>query len=81
MFDVKRPAKDVISAMASQNIFIGRSWPVWPTHVRITVGTQPEMERFQAALERVMNAPQAAGLGAVKTGQDLDGLAMPLTHC
>ena len=81
MLDVKRPAKDVISAMAGQNIFIGRSWPVWPTHVRITVGTQPEMERFQAALERVMNAPQAADLGAVKTGQDLDGLAMPLTHC
>jgi histidinol-phosphate aminotransferase len=56
MLDAKRPAGGVIAAMAKQNVFIGRPWPVWPTHVRITVGTQPEMERFQAALERVMKA-------------------------
>ncbi len=53
MLDAKRPAKEVIAAMAAQNVFIGRPWPVWPTHVRITVGTQPEMERFQAAFQRV----------------------------
>lgn len=87
MLDIKRPAKDVIDAMADQNVFIGRSWPVWPTHVRITVGTQPEMERFQAALERVMKQPRAAGLGAVPGKplaaghNDLNGLVAPLAHC
>jgi histidinol-phosphate aminotransferase len=60
MLDTKRPAKEVISAMAAQNVFIGRQWPVWPTHVRITVGTQTEMERFQDAFHRVMSGTAAA---------------------
>jgi histidinol-phosphate aminotransferase len=55
MLDAKRPAKEVIAAMRSQNVFIGRVWPAWPTHVRITVGTQPEMERFQEAFQHVMS--------------------------
>jgi histidinol-phosphate aminotransferase len=54
MLDTKRPAKDAIAAMAAQNVFVGRVWPVWPTHVRVTVGTQPEMERFQMAFDRMM---------------------------
>src|SRR5580658_8571829 len=60
MLDTKRPAKDVSAAMAAQNVFIGRPWPVWPTHVRITVGTQSEMERFQAAFDHVMKSPSAS---------------------
>ena len=39
MLDTKRPAKEVIDAMAARNVFIGRIWPVWPTYTRITVGT------------------------------------------
>src|SRR6266700_6219039 len=54
MLDTKRPAKEVIDAMASRNVYIGRIWPVWPTYTRITVGTQPEMEAFQAAFQAVM---------------------------
>jgi histidinol-phosphate aminotransferase len=55
LLDTKRQARDVISAMAQQNVFIGRVWPAMPTHVRITVGTGAEMERFQAAFQRVMS--------------------------
>jgi histidinol-phosphate aminotransferase len=54
MLETKRPAKEIIDAMAAQNVFIGRIWPVWPTQVRITVGTRDEMERFQAAFKKVM---------------------------
>ena len=54
MLDTKRPGKQVREAMAKENVFIGRSWPVMPTYVRITVGTQEEMERFQAAFLKVM---------------------------
>ena len=54
MLDVKRPGKQVIDAMAERNVYIGRVWPVWPTHVRVTVGTQDEMELFQSALQKVM---------------------------
>jgi histidinol-phosphate aminotransferase len=55
MLDTKRPGQETIDAMARQNVIIGRIWPVMPTWVRITVGTQPEMEQFQTAFKRVMN--------------------------
>ena len=78
MLDTKRSAKEVIDAMASQNVHIGRIWPVWPTHVRITVGTAPEMEQFQAALKKVMTGAVTASVAPVR--QDgrlrLDGLVI-----
>src|SRR6266446_7018533 len=61
MLDTKRPAKEVIDAMAARNVFIGRIWPVWPTYTRITVGTQQEMEAFQAAFDAVMKGSATTG--------------------
>jgi histidinol-phosphate aminotransferase len=79
MLDAKRPAKEIITAMASQNVFIGRVWPVWPTHVRITVGTQPEMEKFQAAFQHVMTTSAVAYSlpSQHKRTLTLDGLTLP----
>ncbi len=54
MVDTRRPAADVISAMAKEKVIIGRPWPVWPTHVRVTVGLQEEMDKFKAAFLKVM---------------------------
>jgi histidinol-phosphate aminotransferase len=59
MLDAKRPAREIIAAMARQNIYIGRVWPIWPTHVRITVGTAEEMERFRTAFHQVMTAAKS----------------------
>ncbi len=56
LLDTRRPGKEVRDAMANQNVLIGRVWPIMPTHVRITVGTQEEMEKFQAAFQKVMKA-------------------------
>ena len=64
MLDTKRPAKEVIDAMAARNVFIGRIWPVWPTYTRITVGTQQEMEAFQAAFDAVMKGSTTTGYSA-----------------
>ncbi|HEV2276808.1 MAG TPA: pyridoxal phosphate-dependent aminotransferase [Acidobacteriaceae bacterium] len=55
MLDTGRPGNDVIEAMAQRNVYIGRVWPVWPTYVRITVGTRSEMQKFQAAFKEVMS--------------------------
>lgn len=63
MLDTKRAGKEVIDAMAKQNVHIGRIWPVWPTYVRITVGTAPEMEQFQTALKKVMTGAVTASVG------------------
>lgn len=54
LLDTKRPGKEVIDAMALQNVVIGRIWPIMPTWVRITVGTRPEMDQFQSAFRKVM---------------------------
>ena len=54
MVDVKRPGQEVRDAMAKENVLVGRIWPIMPTWVRITVGTQDEMLRFQSAFQRVM---------------------------
>jgi histidinol-phosphate/aromatic aminotransferase/cobyric acid decarboxylase-like protein len=55
MVDTGRPTKDVIAAMQKENVYIGRPWPVWPTHVRVTVGTREEMEKFKAAFGKVLS--------------------------
>ncbi len=54
MMDVKRPGMEVARALAAEKIFIGRVWPAWPNHVRVTVGTHEEMNKFKAALTKVM---------------------------
>ena len=71
------PATD---AMAIQNVHIGRSWPVWPTYVRITVGTQPEMQEFQTALHKVMSNAVTAKVGTMVRGRKRtrDGIAFPV---
>jgi histidinol-phosphate aminotransferase len=61
MLDTKRPAKEVIDAMAARNVYIGRIWPVWPTYTRITVGTQPEMDAFTSAFDAVMKNSTSTG--------------------
>jgi histidinol-phosphate aminotransferase len=62
LLDTKRPAKQVIDAMAQQNVFIGRIWPIMPTYTRITVGTHEEMMRFQTAFQKVMTGATAFSL-------------------
>jgi histidinol-phosphate aminotransferase len=63
MVDVKRPGKEIIAALAKKEIYIGRAWEAWPTHVRITVGTKDEMQAFQTAFKEVMSMPPAATAG------------------
>jgi histidinol-phosphate/aromatic aminotransferase/cobyric acid decarboxylase-like protein len=54
MVDVKRNPRDVQSKMAAEKVMIGRVWPSWPTHVRISIGTQDEMNKFKTAFLKVM---------------------------
>jgi histidinol-phosphate aminotransferase len=79
MLDTKRPAREVINAMAQQKVIIGRIWPVMPTYTRITIGTHEEMERFQVAFQNVMNG---TAVGRLLPKEELalrhiDGLVLP----
>lgn len=79
MVGTRRPAKNVIDAMASQNVIIGRGWPVMPAWVRITVGTRAEMEQFQAAFKKVMEGTTAGRLMHPRRNsrEHLDGVRLP----
>ncbi len=55
MVDVGRPGEEVIEAMRKQKVYIGRVWPSWPTYVRVSIGTQDEMNKFKAAFLTVMS--------------------------
>jgi histidinol-phosphate aminotransferase len=54
MVDVKRPGEEAVLALRQEKIYIGRVWPSWPTYVRVTVGTQEEMNKFKVAFLKVM---------------------------
>jgi histidinol-phosphate/aromatic aminotransferase/cobyric acid decarboxylase-like protein len=56
MINVKRPGKEFFNGMAAQKVYIGRVWPVWPTWVRVTVGTKDEMAKFKDAFAKSYNA-------------------------
>lgn len=53
MVETGMPTQDVIDGMAAQGVFIGRPWPVWPTHVRVSIGSESDMKRFQAVFLEV----------------------------
>ncbi|HXA49605.1 MAG TPA: pyridoxal phosphate-dependent aminotransferase, partial [Candidatus Acidoferrum sp.] len=54
MVDVKRPGGEIIAALQKEKVYIGRVWPSWPTYVRVSVGTQAEMDKFKTAFLKVM---------------------------
>lgn len=54
LMEVGRPGAEIAKALSEHKVFIGRVWPIWPTKVRVTIGTQDEMDKFKAALDKVM---------------------------
>ncbi len=54
MVDTGRPGEQIILALRTEKVYIGRVWPAWPTHLRVTVGTQDEMNKFKSAFLKVM---------------------------
>src|SRR4051794_26071278 len=50
MMEVHRPGTEFAQALMAQKVMIGRVWPAWPTKVRVTVGTQEDMDKFTAAV-------------------------------
>ena len=74
MLKANKPAKEVIAAMAHQKVFIGRPWPSMPDWVRITVGTQAEMEQFQVAFQNVMKGTAVGRTYDPLLERNLDGV-------
>ncbi len=60
MIDTGRNGRDIIKAMQAKNVMIGRTWPIWPNMVRVSVGTPAEMAQFKMAFKAVMDQPVTA---------------------
>jgi histidinol-phosphate/aromatic aminotransferase/cobyric acid decarboxylase-like protein len=54
MVNVRQPGRQIIEALAKEKIYVGRVWPSMPTYVRVSVGTQEEMNKFKTAFLKVM---------------------------
>jgi histidinol-phosphate aminotransferase len=54
MVDVKRPAQEVFDAMLRKGIIVRAGHKLYPTHIRITVGSQEQNEKVIAALTAVL---------------------------
>jgi len=49
MIETRRPVKPLISGLAERGVQVGRLFPALPTHLRVTLGTPEQMERFLTA--------------------------------
>jgi histidinol-phosphate aminotransferase len=54
MVNLRRPVEPVIAALAKKRVLVGRLFPAMPTFLRVTMGTEAEMQRFYAAFREVM---------------------------
>jgi len=54
MIDLRREVRPVIGAMRTRGVEVGRPFPALPNHLRVTIGTAPEMKTFLAAFREVM---------------------------
>ena len=60
MIDIQRPVEPVIKAFREQGIAVGRRFPALPQHLRVSIGTAEEMEKFVAAVDKILPAARAA---------------------
>ena len=62
MIDMGSDVQPYIEEFKSRNIYVGRKFPSMPNFMRVTVGTQPEIEAFVGALRQI--APAGAAKAA-----------------
>jgi histidinol-phosphate aminotransferase len=54
MADLGRPVPPVIEALKERGFLVGRLFPSMPTHLRVSLGTEEQMARFQVAFADVL---------------------------
>ena len=54
MTDLRRDVDSVIDALKQRGVEPGRRFPAMPNHLRVTIGTRPQMEAFVGALRKVL---------------------------
>lgn len=60
MVHLKRPVKPVIAEFQTKGVMVGRPFPPMNEHLRVSVGTADEMQRFLTAFKEIMATPAKA---------------------
>jgi hypothetical protein len=66
MVDVKRPGDEVIGALRKEKIDIGRVRPSLPAYVRVSIGTQEEMNKFKRRFSRFVGQPEVGSCASLE---------------
>ncbi len=64
MVGLKREAGEVAPEFQKRDVMVGRPFPPMTQHLRVSVGTQAEMDKFMAAFKEIMVGPAKASAGA-----------------
>jgi histidinol-phosphate aminotransferase len=57
MVGLKREVSEVAPEFQKRDVLVGRPFPPMTQHLRVSVGTQAEMDKFLAAFKEIMAAP------------------------
>lgn len=63
MVDMRRPVQEVSRAFRERDILVGRPFPPMLEHLRVSVGTEDEMDRFLEAFEDLFVTRTSSGSG------------------
>jgi histidinol-phosphate/aromatic aminotransferase/cobyric acid decarboxylase-like protein len=63
MVDLGREVNEVAPEFQKRDVLVGRPFPPMTKHLRVSVGTQAEMDRFLAAFKEIMATPAKATAG------------------
>ncbi|HEX3866987.1 MAG TPA: histidinol-phosphate transaminase [Gemmatimonadaceae bacterium] len=63
MVNLKRPVKPVIDDFKKRGVLVGRPFPPMMEHLRVSIGTADEMNRFTVAFRDIMSKPAMSAAG------------------
>jgi histidinol-phosphate aminotransferase len=61
MVHIRRPVLNAIQDFRARGVLVGRPFPPMLEHVRVSIGTPEEMERFLTAFKEIVRAGEANG--------------------
>jgi histidinol-phosphate aminotransferase len=67
MIDMGSDVKPIVDRFKERGILVGRRFASMPNHMRVTIGTQPEMEQFMGTLREI--APAGAVNASEQNGE------------
>ena len=64
MVDVRRPMQPLIAEFRAKGVLVGRPFPPMTQHLRVSVGTSDEMNRFVSAFTEIVANPMKTATGS-----------------